>query len=233
MISELSEDKLKRIFSLLDKRGVRYIDVQHEMVDHIASDIERITYKNPELNFEQKLSLALNKFPNDLTKIVRQKEKSMNRYWQRKTLGFVKIYFQIPILIFTVLLFGAITSGSVLYGKLFLGSVLTILLITVIYTLVKSYNDLNYSSKKEKEFLVLRMFFGQVTVFLFAPLSLFNVFHFFKDENTLMFDSYWYIVAISVIVVFTFIWCHACLTKFPDLLKEEINSKYPYLKLAN
>ncbi len=229
----LTNQEIKRIFIAIQKKGVKYIDVQHEIVDHIASDIELSKERFPIWNFEQHLETALSGFPKDFKKLIRSKEKSMNRFWQRKTLDYIKLYFQFPVILFTVLLYMSIVMGTIIYGKLVLGSSLVIMLLLIIFTIYKTYTNAYYSSEKEKKYLVLKMFFGQTTTMILLPTSLLNILQVFKPEESSLFTQHWAIYIASGVVVFTLIWCHACLTAFPKMLHRELQSKYPYLTLAN
>lgn len=233
MKNQLSNQEIQRLFIAVQKKGVKYIDVQHEIVDHLASEIEFTKETHPKLNFQQQMDLAFRKFPTDIKMLVRTKEKSMNRYWQRRTMSYIKSYFQLPTINFTLLLYLMIVIGTFLFGKYVLVTVLGFLLIAVAYTFVKLYTSTDYSRMREKNYLVLRMFFGQTTTLLILPTLLLNIFPAFKPEDGNLIDQNWYIYIASGLVVFTLMWCHACLTAFPKMLKEELKVKYPYLNFAN
>ncbi len=232
MSTSLTQHEIKILFSVIQKKGVKYVDVQHEIVDHLASDIELNKNRHPNLNFQGHIDLAFNKFPSDLRKIVRSKEKSMNRYWQRRTLTFMKSYFQLPTIITTIILYLLIVIGSLYFGRYVLVPVFILMLTTIVFTLIKSYNNSNYSKENEKKYLVLRMFFGQTITMIVLPTTLLNVLHIFKSESSDIFSQTWMIYVISAIATFTFMWCHACLTAFPIMLEEELKLKYPYLTLS-
>jgi len=229
----LTDTEIKQIFATLQRKGVKYVDVQHELVDHIASAIEEITDEQPNLNFSQKLDLVVSKFTKNWSELVRSKEKSMNKYWKKKTFHFIKSYFTFPKAIVSIMMFIIISLGTIIIGKSIMASVLALTLILMIVTLVQVYRDSNFSRTLEKKYLVLRMFYGQVTTMLFLPLCLLNIFQVFNSENTPLKDQNWYIFTTSAIAIFTIIWCHASLTEFPRMLQKEIDNKYPYLKLTN
>lgn len=58
----LTEVEIQKIYSFVQKRNVVYIDVQIELVDHLASEIESIQIENPSIDFRTALTTASQKF---------------------------------------------------------------------------------------------------------------------------------------------------------------------------
>lgn len=231
MSVQISENDILRIFARLKRRGVKYTDVQHELVDHIATDIERITAEQPKLNMEQKLDIAFAQFPYDMGKIVRAKEKQMNKYWRRKTLQFIKTYFTLPKLFMTLSLFIGIYLGTWFGGKITLLTAILLLIPVIIYTTYFYYFNLGMSSKKEKEYLVYRMFMSNSITMVMIPAGFINIVSQGHKYGESFYD--WRLAVLAFLIVTTYIWAHACLTEFPNMLKEELDKKYPYLQLSN
>ena len=232
MKNQLTDQEILRLFTFVEKKGVKYIDVQHEIVDHLASDIELSKEVYPKFNFDEHINLAFNKFPKDFRKLIRSKEKSMNRYWQKRTMSYIKSYFKLPTLAFSSLLYFSIVLGTLHLGKPFIVPVLGFMTLAIIYTLVKSYTNSNIRTK-EKKYLVIRMYLGQTTTMLFLPICLLNIFHVFNLKDIDAISQSWFVYLLTGLVVFTLMWCHASLKVFPKMLQQEIETKYPYLTLAN
>jgi len=62
--------------------------VQHELVDHLASDIESEMNEDNTLSFESALSKVYSKFPiSGFSKYVKQSESAMNTMWYKMILS--------------------------------------------------------------------------------------------------------------------------------------------------
>jgi len=102
----LEQAQINAITIYCEKRGVKYYDVQLELVDHIADIIEDLQKTNPVLSFSEALELAGEQFSIDEFKyIVRSKkdhiEKNISRLIENEFLTF----FTIPKIIVTITLF--------------------------------------------------------------------------------------------------------------------------------
>jgi len=89
----LEQAQINAITIYCEKRGVKYYDVQLELVDHIADIIEDLQKTNPVLSFSEALELAGEQFSIDEFKyIVRSKkdhiEKNISRLIENEFLTF-------------------------------------------------------------------------------------------------------------------------------------------------
>jgi len=163
MSVQISENDILRIFARLKRRGVKYTDVQHELVDHIATD--------------------------------------------------------------------GIYLGTWFGGKITLLTAILLLIPVIIYTTYFYYFNLGMSSKKEKEYLVYRMFMSNSITMVMIPAGFINIVSQGHKYGESFYD--WRLAVLAFLIVTTYIWAHACLTEFPNMLKEELDKKYPYLQLSN
>ncbi len=228
----LSENQIQWIFTSVQNKGVNYIDVQHEIVDHLASEIELSMETCPEIYFQEHLDNAFSAFDSDFKKLVRTKEKAMNKYWQKKTLGYIKSYFTFPKIILTILIFLTCSLGTILVGKSILISFVIASILLVFGTFIHYYLRLGFTDIEHK-YLVLKMYMANtigMTTFAFFIL---NILEMFNSNEIKLIDQHWYIYTASIALTIGTIWCHACLTEFPRMLIKDIKEKYPYLTLAN
>ena len=56
MDKQLSKEQIDDIFNFVKSKYVRYIDLQYELVDHLASAVEEEMEQDQELNFSSALS---------------------------------------------------------------------------------------------------------------------------------------------------------------------------------
>jgi hypothetical protein len=74
----ITPEETEELFSLCEKYGVFFYDVQIELVDHLASLIEEQWKKYPEISFQQGLKSAVLSFgKSNFTKFAREKEKRL------------------------------------------------------------------------------------------------------------------------------------------------------------
>lgn len=106
MKEELTVEEVDYLFHYVQDHNVGYEDVQHELVDHLASAIEeqRVTY--PHLTFRQLLDSVIATFPvTGFIYFVQQKEKAMRSYWRTRQWSYMKTYFTLPKVIQTLAFF--------------------------------------------------------------------------------------------------------------------------------
>jgi hypothetical protein len=59
---KLSKEQIEQLYTFVRKKGLMYLDLQDEMVDHLANSIEDQINENPELTFEKALQIEYKKF---------------------------------------------------------------------------------------------------------------------------------------------------------------------------
>lgn len=142
---ELSREQIQYLYDFVTSKYVRYEDVKHEIVDHLACAIEDRMSGNPDLTFERALQLVYSKFPiTGFAQWIMEKEKALQIYW-RKKLGkaFLRWLFSKDILApLAIALCGFMVFKFVSYGF----QLITIS--TIIYSLSSIYV---FHRKKIKE----------------------------------------------------------------------------------
>lgn len=103
---KLSEKQIEELYTFVRKKGIEYIDLQDELVDHLANGIETQCEEKPTLSFADTIQVEYNKFGNlGFDGIVKEKTKDLHRrsnllYWQK-----IKQFFKIPHIVFSLSLF--------------------------------------------------------------------------------------------------------------------------------
>ena len=94
---KLSEEQIKQLYAFVEKKSVRWYDLQTELVDHLASQIEELWKTNPALSFDESLAIVYKQFGIfGFSKIVQQKEAEVNRHGRRLYLHECKAAFSWP-----------------------------------------------------------------------------------------------------------------------------------------
>ena len=101
MNQQLSKEQIDELFKFVKSKYVRYIDLQYELVDHLASAIEVEMEQDKNLTFSAALSKVYARFPvTGFTHFVAQKGAALVSYWRRRWFQIFKSYFSIPSTIF-------------------------------------------------------------------------------------------------------------------------------------
>jgi hypothetical protein len=114
----IQQEQVDEIMAFCEAKGVRYYDIQVELVDHIADSIEELQKSNPALPFSDALELAGKQFGNEeFAEIVKSKkrliERRMSRLIEKEFLSF----FTFPRIMSTILLLGVAITGPYLMNK--------------------------------------------------------------------------------------------------------------------
>lgn len=99
---KLTEQNIGNLYKFTRQHYVEHYDVQTELVDHLANDIEQIWDKNPTLSFEQARDISFKKFGIfGFMDVVDQKIVQLNKKYFKLILSFVKQWFMLPKIILT------------------------------------------------------------------------------------------------------------------------------------
>ena len=76
----LTENQIQALYKFTRQHYVEYYDVQTELVDHLANDIEQIWEENPNISFEQARDQSFKKFGIfGFMEIVEQRQRGNNQ----------------------------------------------------------------------------------------------------------------------------------------------------------
>ncbi|MFD0992660.1 hypothetical protein [Tenacibaculum geojense] len=102
---KLTDTNITELYKFTRKHYVEHYDVQTELVDHLANDIEAIWEENPNLSFEKARDKSFKKFGVfGFMNVVEEKQKQLQKKYLKVILYFVKEWFKLPKLILTFLL---------------------------------------------------------------------------------------------------------------------------------
>lgn len=109
---ELTKQHIQSLYDFVEQHKVEYYDLQTELVDHLANDIEQIWEKEPNLSFEQARYKATIKFGlKGFSTFVSQREKTMKKEnWKWFRHHFVA-FFSFPKIMITLFFTAIIYLG--------------------------------------------------------------------------------------------------------------------------
>lgn len=94
---ELTKEQIQELYTFTQQHFVEYYDVQTELVDHLANDIEVILEENPTLKFEQARDKSFKKFGIcGFMDVVENRKKALYRKYWKMVWRFFLEFFNIP-----------------------------------------------------------------------------------------------------------------------------------------
>ena len=100
---ELSEYQIEELFLFTRQHFVEHYDLQSELVDHLANDIEAIWEKKPTLNFEQARTISFKKFGVfGFMEVVEKRTSALEKKYWKMVWSIFKEFFKVPQIILTV-----------------------------------------------------------------------------------------------------------------------------------
>ena len=105
----LTDEHIQQLYKFTHQHYVEHFDVQTELVDHLANDIEQIWKEQPKLSFEQARDISFKKFGVfGFMDVVDARTNSLNKKYWKLAIGFFKTFFKLPQLLTTLAIFSVI-----------------------------------------------------------------------------------------------------------------------------
>ena len=231
---KLTENQIEALYKFTRQHFVYHYDVQTELVDHLANDIEQIWEENPKFSFEEARDKSFKKFGIfGFMDVIEAKEKQMNKRYWKLIWRFTKEWFSIPKIIITISLFlGILLLIQIKNSEYF---ILTFLAVAVFFEMFTIYLNREKQKKREEKnekiFLLEAMISttkNGYTGFLF--INLFN----FVNLTRLDFSSYaiHWLILIALITTLLIIIFYVSNYVLPEKAEELLQETYPEYKLV-
>ena len=155
----LSRAEIKKLFDFTRKKRVRFIDVQIELVDHLASSIEELQKEQPTLKFDQALAKVYGRFPiTGFNNLIVEKTKALRFFWWYNLKSYLIEFLKWPKILWFILCYmGFFVLSSIASGKVFFGVVVFSIVGFLLFNLVESRLRPTIKSSK---FLSLTTYYG-------------------------------------------------------------------------
>lgn len=102
----VSESQIQDLYAFTRQHFVEFYDVQTELVDHLANDIELQWEGASDRTFEDALTIAFKKFGVfGFQDVVYAREKALNKHYWRSVWSIFKQFFTLPKIVLTTALF--------------------------------------------------------------------------------------------------------------------------------
>ncbi len=109
---KLTAAQIQQLYTFTRQHYVEYFDVQTELVDHLANDIEQIWTEKPMLSFDEAKMISFKKFGVfGFMEVVGESAKALNKKYWKLVFGIFNNYFKLPQLLSVILIFAAIFTS--------------------------------------------------------------------------------------------------------------------------
>ncbi|MCF6181811.1 hypothetical protein [Lutibacter sp.] len=231
---KLTKEQIQNLYKFTRQHYVEHYDLQTELVDHLANDIEKIWEEQPTLSFEQAKTISFKKFGVfGFMDVIAARQKAMSKkYW--KIIGrFIKQWFQLPKIILTALLF--ISFYTVCKTTFATNILLIVLIILVLYAFYKGILlnktlKRNFNQNGKKWMLEEMIFKTGMGSFMLIPVNFLNFINIFHKDNLGLSN----VEALVYATLFTFLIMlfYIVLEVLPKKAEELLLENYPEYKLV-
>ena len=135
---KLTKEQIQQLYIFTRQHYVEHYDMQTELVDHLANDIEQIWQEKPTLSFEDAKKMSFKKFGVfGFMDVYGARQKALEKKYWKIIWRFTKGWFQLPKIILTTLIFMlTYLLCKSMYGEYFLAASL---IIFCIYGFIKAF----------------------------------------------------------------------------------------------
>jgi len=232
-ITQLTSEQISLIYDFCYKHDVLEYEIQTELVDHLATAVEKEISENPGIDFNEALidAFYLNFGIDGIRKIVKSKRQSFRNQYDQLFLRFLGSFFQLPRIILTFALI--LTLFSSLH---FLDQRRIILLISLgfLYSYLLLFFTLDIFTKRykikledhEKSFLIVD-YFNRLKLRVQQSWSLlyFLIYFFLKPFKSP--QNAWIDLLGCTLIVLLFISYYALMFYMPKLVKQHFTEQFP------
>ena len=226
---KLTNQEVEKLFSFVKSKYVNFIDVQHELVDHLACDIEELQLNDPNLSFEKALQTVYSKYPiTGFSNLKVAKQKAMSRYWSRIYWGYIKEYLKLPKIILTLLL-------TFLFFKLFQNVGNTAIFLCFGVATLLSFVHMHQTNKQftqneKTKYLVINSYLGVIGFSSFIAINIIvnytdNILFKTSAMQTPIESNFWGLVMLAIMASYYTIIFPALFYVFPEKLQSDIAKK--------
>jgi hypothetical protein len=204
---KLTPQQIQQLYKFTRQHYVEHYDVQTELVDHLANDIEQIWLEKPNLSFEAARAISFKKFGVfGFMDVYGAKQSALQKKYLKILWLHAKDWFKLPKIMVTTTLFYFFYLGL---GKFDQDFALIILGIIIVFGLLKHILLLRKVKKRQKlrgekwllEDLIFRgLFFGGIT-----GVNLFNIINLTSPEVYSIYWALFYAIIFTIVVVYVYI----------------------------
>lgn len=224
---KLNDSQIQDLYAFTRKHFVEHYDLQTELVDHLANDIEAMWETQPKLAFEDAKNKAFKKFGIfGFMEPIEQKAKAMNKRYRRYLWIELKKWVEIPQIIATLSLFLLFYFA---FSTTLAAELSVVFYVAVAIWVIYKNIQLNRQFKRRKKisnkkWMLEEMIFRQAGVTSMVFLSqIYNVFIISEEFLTNIYAILGLALAYTALVIINYI----SFELIPNKAEKLLNETYP------
>lgn len=156
----LTTEQIQYLYKFCEKKGVRYYDLQTELVDHLTEAIEAKMTNDPKLSFDETLMSVYKGFGiTGFSRVTAERETALTKNYNRARWRYFKTFFTYPKIAVSLLLLLLLNVPVFIFKisdlKLYH---LVIVLLAVLFGLLLWISTFKTFKKPEKKLMVLKSY---------------------------------------------------------------------------
>lgn len=221
---DLTNAEIEKLFIFTSRKYVRYIDVQIELVDHLASAIEERKIEDSRLGFDEALQKVYSEFPiSGFSNLINEKTKSLNIFWLKKLKSYFIGFLNWPKILWLMLFFmGFYTLSFIASYKVFFGVVLFMIWLLCIAEAYTIWTSEVFSKLNITKFLALTTYYNVGFWCIYFPSSMFII---FQIQNETVFTENSRLIICILLSIYT-VAIYGITRVFPNQIKSDIMDRY-------
>jgi hypothetical protein len=232
---KLTESQIDNLHQFTKQHYVEYYDVQTELVDHLANDIEEIWQTQPDLSFVEARNQSFKKFGVfGFMEVVEKKQTQMTKKYFKLILKFIKEWFRLPKIVLTIcvmLLFYELQKSESVYG-IYMSILFSFFMLHLVVLFINRKKRKAQQKKTNKKWLFEHVM--QTQGFGIVGLVAFYTVQFILPDSSLAFAEMSNFRSIFIVFVMTFfsIMSYVSLVVIPNKAEELLSETYPEYKIS-
>lgn len=228
---KLTPEQIQELYKFTRQHYVEHFDVQTELVDHLANDIEQNWEIQPTLSFEEARDIAFKKFGVfGFMDVYGARQGALQKKYMKILWQHAKDWFQLPKIIATIAFFYFFYTGLIQYGDVF---ALSVLGIVIIFGLVKHILLLRKVKKRQKlsgkKWLLEDIIFRGL--FLGGGMLGVNLFNIINLTSPDVYNIFWAILYAAVFTIMA-VYVYISVLVLPKKAEELLTENYPEYKMV-
>jgi TRAP-type C4-dicarboxylate transport system permease large subunit len=228
---KISQDEIQDLYAFTRQHFVEHYDLQTELVDHLANDIESIWIKQPKLHYREARDKAFKKFGVfGFMDVLEKRHKAMNKKYIKYLWFEFKKWFTFPKLLITLTVFIAFyTAFSTNMASYVLVLSYGLIAIWCIYKSIQLNRQFRRRKEKsQKKWMLEEIIFKQAGGSALMLISQLPTWFRISGDY---FDSYGFIILISIFSTFFVLWMYVSFELLPNKAEDLLNETYPEFSL--
>ena len=229
---KVSNTEIQDLYCFTRKHFVEHYDLQTELVDHLANDIEMMWEENPHLSFEEAKNRAFKKFGVfGFMDAISSSQKAMSKRYRAYLWQELKQWFQIPQFAITLLIFiGFIVVFKLPYPVyLLMGIYLCLSAWVTVKTMMLKRKFENRVKLTKKKWLLEDMIFNQS-----GAIALLSVVHIFNLRELVGYflDNSFGVLVMALCFTLLVLLSYISIVVLPKKAEKLLTDTYPEFKIV-